>query len=77
MEKRAKGIALKTTMEHDTSEEEENHEHDETLSLLTRKFSKFLRKKNRDRTQQERGILNPMIQTLLITLALDVVNQVI
>jgi len=34
VEKRAKGIALKTSIEHDTSEEEENHEHDETLSLL-------------------------------------------
>ena len=42
VEKRAKGITLKTTMEHDTSEEEENPEHDETLSLLTRKFSSCL-----------------------------------
>ncbi|XP_068486648.1 uncharacterized protein [Phaseolus vulgaris] len=39
VEKRAKGIALKTTMEHYTSEEKKNSEHDETLSLLTRKFS--------------------------------------
>ena len=54
MEKRAKGIALKTTMEHDTSEEEENPEHDETMSLLTKKFIRFLRKKNRDRTQQRK-----------------------
>ena len=54
MEKRAKGIALKTTMEHDTSEEEKNSEHDETLSLLTRKFSRFLKRKNRDRTQQRK-----------------------
>jgi len=46
VEKRAKGIALKTTIEHDTSEEEENPEHDETLSLLTRKFSRFLKNKN-------------------------------
>jgi len=76
-EKRAKGIALKTTMEHDTSEEEENPEHDETLSLLTRKFNRFLRKKNRDRTQQRKRYSKSMIQTLLITLALDVVNQVI
>ncbi|XP_068486408.1 uncharacterized protein [Phaseolus vulgaris] len=36
------------------SEEAENVEHDETLSLLTRKFSKFLNKKGRDRTQQKR-----------------------
>ena len=54
MEKRAKGIALKTTIKHDTSEEEENPEHDETLSLLTRKFSRFLKRKNRDRTQQRK-----------------------
>jgi len=54
VEKRAKGIALKTTMEHDTSEEEKNSEHDEILNLLTRKFSRFLRKKNRDRTQQRK-----------------------
>jgi len=54
VEKRAKAIALKTTMEHDTSDEEENLEHDETLSLLTRKFSRFLRRKNRDRTQQRK-----------------------
>ena len=53
-EKNAKGISLKTTMEHDTSEEEENPEHDKTLSLLTRKFSRFLRKKNCDRTQQRK-----------------------
>ena len=51
VEKKAKGIALKTTIEHDTSEEEGDPEHDETVSLLTRKFSRFLRKKNRDRTQ--------------------------
>ena len=42
LEKRAKGIALKTTLEHDISEEEENPEHDETLSVLSRKFSIFL-----------------------------------
>jgi len=52
VEKKAKGIALKTTMEHDTSEEEKNYEHDETLSLLTRKFSRFLKRKNQDKTQQ-------------------------
>jgi len=43
VEKRAKGIALKTIMEHDTSEEEKNSEHDETLSLLTRNSADFLR----------------------------------
>jgi len=54
VEKRAKGISLKNTMEHDTSEEEKNSEHDDTLSLLTKKFSRFLKRKNRDRTQQKR-----------------------
>jgi len=54
VEKKAKGIALKTSIEHDTSEEEENLEHDETLSLLTRIFSRFLKRKNRDRTQQRK-----------------------
>ena len=54
VENKAKGIALKTTMEHDTSVEEVDPEHDETVSLLTRKFSRFLRKKNRDRTQQRK-----------------------
>ena len=54
VEKRAKGIALKTSMEQDTSEEEKNYEHDETLSLLTRKFSRFLKRKNRDWTQQRK-----------------------
>ena len=38
MEKKSKGIALKTNIGHDTSEEEENPEHNETLSLLARKF---------------------------------------
>ena len=54
MERRTKGIALKTSIEHDTCEEEENPEHDETLSLLTRKFNRFLKRKNRDITQQRK-----------------------
>ena len=41
-------------MEHDTSEEEVDPEHDETVSMLTRKFNRFLIKKNRDRTQQRK-----------------------
>ena len=59
VEKKAKGIALKTTMEHDTSEEEDDPEHDETLSLLTRKFSRFLRKKHLDRTQERKRYSKP------------------
>jgi len=42
------------TIEHHTSEEEENPEHDEILSLLTKKFSRFLKRKNRDRSQQRK-----------------------
>ena len=54
VERRTKEIALKTSIHHDTSDEEENPEHIEILSLLTRKFSRFLKRKNRDRTQQSK-----------------------
>jgi len=59
MERRTKGIALKTSIHSETSEEEENPEHDETLSLLTRKFSRFLKRKNQDRTQQRKRYSKP------------------
>jgi len=67
---------LKTTIEHDTSEEEENPKHDETLSLLTRKFSKFLKGRIETKLNKEKGTQNPMTQTLLVIRALVVVNQV-
>jgi len=54
VKRKTKGIALKTSIQNDSSEEAENVEHDETLTLLTRKFSRFLKKKDRDRTQQKR-----------------------
>jgi len=59
MEKRTNGIALKTSIQHATSEEEENPEHDETLSLLIRKFSRFLKRKNRHETQQRKRYPKP------------------
>jgi len=46
MERKTEGNALKTNIQHGRIEEEENPEHDETLSLLTRKFSRFLKRKN-------------------------------
>jgi len=48
MERITKRIALKTSIQHDKSDEEENTEHVETFSLLTKKFSRFLKRKNRD-----------------------------
>ena len=54
VERKTKGLTLKTSVQNDSNEEAENVEHDETLSLLTRKFSKFLKKKGKDRTQQKR-----------------------
>ena len=59
VERKTKGLALKTSVQNDNSEKEENTEHDETLSLLTRKFSRFLKKKGRDRTQQEKMYPKP------------------
>ena len=76
MEKRAKGIPLKTTIEYDTSEEEENPEHDETLSLLTKKFSRFLKRKNRLRTQQRRKYSKSNDSNSSSYICFVVVNQV-
>ncbi|XP_068466509.1 uncharacterized protein [Phaseolus vulgaris] len=59
VERKTKGLALKTSVQNDRSEEAENAEHDETLSLLTRKFNRFLKKKGRDRTQQKRRYPKP------------------
>jgi len=60
VEKKTKGLALKTSVQNDSSEEAKNVEHDGTLSLLTRKFSRFLKKKGRDRTQQRRRFYKPV-----------------
>jgi len=59
VERKTKGLALKTSVQNDSSEEAENAEHDEALSLLTRKFSRFLKKKDKDRTQQKKRYPKP------------------
>jgi len=59
VERKTKGVALKISVHNDSSEEAENVEHDETLSLLIKRFSKFLKKKGKDRTQQNRRYPKP------------------
>jgi len=59
MERKTKGIALKSSVQNDTSEEEENSGQDETLSLLIRKFSRFLKKKSWERTQLKKTYSKP------------------
>jgi len=59
LKRKTKGFSLKTSVQNDSSEEAGNVEHDETLSLLTRKFSRFLNKKGRDRTQQKKRYPKP------------------
>ena len=59
MRRKTKGLALKTSVQNDSSEETENAEHDETLSLLTKRFSRFLKKKGRDKTQQKKRYPKP------------------
>ena len=59
MERKTKGLVLKTSVQNDSGEEAENAEHDETLSLLTRKFNRFLKKKGRDETQQKKRYPKP------------------
>jgi len=59
VERKTKGIALKSSVQNDTSEEEENFGQDETLSLLTRKFSRFLKRKSRNKTQPRKRYSKP------------------
>jgi len=59
VEKKTKGLALKASAHNDISEEIENVEHDETISLVTKRFSGFLKKKGRDMTQQKRRYPKP------------------
>jgi len=59
MERKTKGLALKASVQNDISEEAEDAEHDETISLLTKRFNRFLKKKGRDRTQQKRRYPKP------------------
>ena len=59
VERKTKGLALKESVQNDISEEAENAEHDETIGLLTKRFNRFLKKKDRDRTQQKRRYPKP------------------
>jgi len=74
VERKRKGLALKASAQSDINEEKEDAEHDETINLLTKRFSGFLKKKSRDRNQQKKGILNRMNPIPLTTLALVVVK---
>ena len=59
VEKKTKGLALKASVQKDISEEAENAEHNETISLLTKRFNRFLKKKGRDRNQHKRRYPKP------------------
>ena len=59
MERKPNGIALKSSVHNDRSEEEENSGQDETLSLFTSKFSRFLKRKSRDKTQPRKRYCKP------------------
>jgi len=54
VERKPKGLALKASAQSDINEQKEDAEHDETISLLTKRFSRFLKKKSRDRNQQKK-----------------------
>ena len=59
VERKPKGLALKASEQNEISEEKEDAEHDDTISLLTKRFRKFLKKKSRDRNQQKRRYPKP------------------
>ena len=59
VERKTKGLALKASVQNDISEETENAEQDEIISLVTKRFSRFLKKKGNDRTQQKRRYPKP------------------
>jgi len=59
VERKPKGLALKASAQSDINEEKEDAEHDETISLLTKRFSRFLKRKSRDRNQQKRRYPKP------------------
>ena len=49
VERKPKGLALKASAHSEINEEKKDVEHDETISLLTKRFNRFLKKKSRDR----------------------------
>jgi len=59
VERKPKGLALKASAQSDINEEKKDVEHDETISPLTKRFSRFLKKKSRDRNQQKRRYPKP------------------
>ena len=59
MERKPKGLALKVSEQSEINEEKEDAEHDKTINLLTKMFSRFLKKKIRDRNQQKRRYPKP------------------
>ena len=59
VERKPKGLALKASEQNEIYEEKEDVEHDETISLLRKRFNRFLKKKNRDRNQQKRRYPKP------------------
>ena len=77
-EKHVRSIALKDAGHKDGQESSEGSD-GETLNVLTRKFSKILKKNSRARTNLQIGITirNLMISILKIILVSDVVNMVI
>ena len=54
VERKPKRLALKASEQNEINEEKEDVEDDETISLITKRYSKFLKKKSRDRNQQKR-----------------------
>ncbi|XP_068492170.1 uncharacterized protein [Phaseolus vulgaris] len=59
VERKPKGLALKASEQNEINEEKKDVEHDETINLLTKRFSRFLKKKSRDRNQQKRRYPKP------------------
>ncbi|XP_068483105.1 uncharacterized protein [Phaseolus vulgaris] len=59
VERKPKGLALKASEHNEINEEKKDVEHDDTISLLTKRFSRFLKKKSRYRNQQKRRYPKP------------------
>ncbi|XP_068503977.1 uncharacterized protein [Phaseolus vulgaris] len=54
-ERKPKGLALKASELDENKEEKEDAEDDDTINLLTKRFSKFLRKKSKNRNLQKKS----------------------
>ena len=59
LEKKTKNITMKTIVENELSEGEENSGKEETLNLVTKRVNKLLKKKSRERTQPKRRYSKP------------------